>query len=323
MTNLVSSVYTGGTGTALSKYFDKIAIDALLPNAYLLKMGTQKVLPKGQNKFVFNLATKSVGTVAGLTITEGTTPTEGAWQMTQAEVTLVQLGEFVKFSDVLLHDTPVELMANAIADIAANVAAVADLYVQDTIDAGTNVRYSGTATSRTTIGTGDNLKATDISAAVALLRSAHAKTYEGNYMMAVASPLALHDLRQDTGTGGWLDANKYVTPDKIFKGEVGAIGGARVVESSNIASYVNASNDAGAAGNIDVFPTYVFGKDAFGIVTEGDPKSIVKMPGSGGTKDPLDQEASVGVKFRVGCTILRQPALYRIESASTLANNAS
>ena len=278
MTNLTSSVYTGGTGTALSKYFDKVALEALLPNTYLLKMGTQKTLPKGQNKYVFNLATKSVGTVAGLTITEGTVPSEGSWQMTQAEVSLVQLGEYVKFSDVLLSDSPVELIANAIGDIAINVAAVADLYVQDTIDAGTNVIYSGTATARNELSTNENLTAANLARAVAKLRGNHAKGYEGNMFVAVSHPDALFDLRQETGTGGWLDSNKYVTPDKIFKGEVGALAGARVIESSNINKYVDAGNGSGSTGTIDVYPTFVFGADAYGVVTDGDPKSVVKMP---------------------------------------------
>jgi len=321
MTKISTDIYAGGDSTALSRYFDKVVAEALLPNTYLLGAGTQKVLPKGQNKYVFSLATKTLGTVAGLTITEGTTPAEGSWAMEQQEVSLTQIGEFVYMSDVLLQDTPVELIANALGDIAMNVAAVADILVQDVIDAGTNIIYAGTATARNDIATTEILVASYLAKAVAKLRGNNAKGYEGNMYVAVAHPDALYDLRQETGTGGWLDSNKYVTPDKIFKGEVGALAGARVIESSNIQVYADAGDGAGNAGLIDIYPTFVFGKDAFGVVREGEPKSIVKMPGSAGTADPLDQRASVGVKFRVGATILRQNALYRIETASTLGAN--
>jgi N4-gp56 family major capsid protein len=317
-----TDIYAGGDSTALSRYFDKVVIDALLPNTYILNAGTQKILPKGQNKYVFSLATKSVGTVAGLTLTEGTTPNEGSWAMEQQEVSLTQIGEYIVMSDIVLSDSPVEIIANALSDIAMNVAAVADILVQDVIDAGTNVIYSNDATSRTTIGSNDTLSAFDIAEAVAKLRAASAKGYDGNMFMAVSHPFALFDLKKETGTGGWLDSNKYVTPDKIFKGEVGALAGARVIENPNIQCYANASDGSGNAGTIDVYPTFVFGKDAYGVVRDGEPTSVFNPLGSSGSADPLKQRASAGVKFRVGATILRQNALQRIESYSTLGTNA-
>ena len=318
MVRLASNIYSSG---ALSRYFDKVVIDALLPNTYLLKAGTNKVLPKGQQKYVFSLATKSVGTVAGFTLSEGVTPTEGIWEMTQVEVTLVQLGDHIILSDIVLSDSPVDIISEALSDIAMSVAAVADIYVQDVIDAGTNVIYAGTATARNEVSTNENLTVVKIAEAVAKLRAGNAKPYDGNMMLAVAAPLSLFDLRTDTATGGWLDANKYVEPEKIFKGEVGAIAGARVVESSNIQFYANAGDGAGGAGNIDVYPTFVIGKDAFGVVTGGEPQSVYNPLGSSGSADPLKQRASAGVKFRVGAGILRQAALYRIESASTIGAN--
>lgn len=321
MVKISTNIYSGGDSTALSRYFDKVVLEALLPNTYILGAGTQKVLPQGQNTYVFSLATKSVGTVAGLTLSEGTTPNEGTWAMEQQEVSLTQIGEHIILSDIVLSDSPVEVIANALADIAMNVAAVADILVQDVIDAGTNVIYSGTATARNEVGTAENLTAANLARAVAKLRGNHAKGYDGNMFMAVAHPDALYDLRTETGTGGWLDSNKYVTPDKIFKGEVGALAGARVIESSNIQKYTDAGNGSGGAGTVDVYPTFVFGKDAFGVVRDGEPKSFFKPLGSSGTADPLNQRASAGVKFRVGATILRENALFRIESASTIGTN--
>ncbi len=322
MVKVTSNLYAGGDSTALSRYFDKVVIDALLPNTYILGAGTQKVLPKGQNKYVFSLATKSVGTVAGLTLSEGTTPTEGSWSMEQQEVSLTQIGEYIIMSDVVLQDSPVEIIANALSDIAMNVAAVADILVQDVIDAGTNVYYSGDATSRTTIGSNDTMSASNISKAQATLLANNAKPYDGGMFMGVIHPHVLHDLRIETGTGAWLDANKYVTPEKIFKGEIGALSGVRVVVSPNLQFFADASNGSGSTGTIDVYPTYFFGKDAYGVVREGEPQSVFNPLGSSGSADPLKQRASAGVKFRVGATILRQNALVRYESYSTLGSNS-
>lgn len=323
MVKTTANLYSGGDSTALSRYFDKVVIEALLPNTYILNAGTQKTLPKGQNKYVFSLATKSVGTVAGLTLEEGVTPNEGSWAMEQQEVSLTQIGEHIILTDIVLQDSPVEVIANALEAIAMNVAAVADILVQDVIDAGTNVYYSNDATSRTTIGTNDTFAAADLSEAQARLSAFNARPYDGGMYMAVAHPHVIHDLRIETGTGGWLDANKYVTPEKIFKGEIGALAGVRVVMSPNIQFYANASNGSGSTGNYDVYPTFIFGKDAFGVVRESDPQSVFKPLGSGGTEDPLNQRATAGVKFRVGATILRENALVRFESYSTLGANAS
>ena len=322
MVKITTNLYSGGDSTALSRYFDKVVIEALLPNTYILGAGTQKVLPKGQNKYVFSLATKSVGTVAGLTLTEGTTPTEGSWAMEQQEVSLTQIGEYIIMSDIVLQDSPVEIIANALSDIAMNVAAVADILVQDVIDAGTNVYYSNDATSRTTIGSNDTLSASNISKAQAILLANNAKPYDAGMFMGVIHPHVLHDLRIETGTGAWLDANKYVTPEKIFKGEIGALSGVRIVVSPNLQFYANASNGSGSTGTIDVYPTYFFGKDAYGVVREGEPQSVFNPLGSSGSADPLKQRASAGVKFRVGATILRENALVRFESYSTLGTNA-
>lgn len=322
MVKVTSNLYAGGDSTALSRYFDKVVIDALLPNTYILGAGTQKVLPKGQNKYVFSLATKSVGTVAGLTLTEGTTPTEGSWSMEQQEVSLTQIGEYIIMSDIVLQDSPVEIIANALSDIAMNVAAVADILVQDVIDAGTNVYYSGDATSRTTISSNDTMSASNISKAQATLLANNAKPYDAGMFMGVIHPHVLHDLRIETGTGAWLDANKYVTPEKIFKGEIGALSGVRVVVSPNLQFFANASNGSGSTGTIDVYPTYFFGKDAYGVVREGEPQSVFNPLGSSGSADPLKQRASAGVKFRVGATILRENALVRYESYSTLGSNS-
>ena len=322
MVKSTSNLYSGGDSTALSRYFDKVVLESLLPNTYMLGAGTQKVLPKGQNKYVFSLATKSVGTVAGLTLTEGTTPTEGSWAMEQQEVSLTQIGEYIILSDVVLQDSPVEIIANALSDIAMNVAAVADILVQDVIDAGTNVYYSGDATARNNISSNDTMSASNISKAQATLLANNAKPYDGGMFMGVIHPHVLHDLRIETGTGAWLDANKYVTPEKIFKGEIGALSGVRVVVSPNLQYFADASNGSGSTGTIDVYPTYFFGKDAYGVVREGEPQSVFNPLGSSGSADPLKQRASAGVKFRVGATILRQNALVRYESYSTLGSNS-
>ncbi len=276
-----------------------------------------ETLPKGQNKYVFSVVTQPSSTVAGLTLTEGVVPTESSWTMTQVEVSLVEIGRFVRFSNIVLSDSPVPTIANATKTISKDVAKVADMYIQDQIDGGTNVIYSGNATARNNIDASDTLDADDLAKAAALLRANNAETFESGRYVGISHPLTLKDLRADTATGGWLDSNKYVTPEKIFNGEVGAINGVRVIESGNVQFYA----DAGASSTVDVYPTFVFGQNSYGVVMGGEPEVRVNGLGSAGTNDPLAQQASVGVKTRLGAALLRDAAFYRIESAASLGAN--
>lgn len=237
-----------------------------------------KSLPKGQNKYVFSKVDATTNTVAGLTLSEGVTPAEGDFTLTQVEVSLIQVGKHVKFSDIVLQDAPVDVLAESVDEITRIVAEVADAYIQDQIDGGSNVLYAGTATSRTTIGTGDTMTSAKLAAARSYLKGNKAVAFDGGKMVSLMHPYVTHDLLVETATGSFIDVNKYASPESIFNGEIGSLYGVRIIETANLQFYANASNDAGAAGTIDVFPTYVFGKNAYGVVMSGDPKTIVNMP---------------------------------------------
>lgn len=101
-----------------------------------------------------------------------------------------------------------------------------------------------------------------IAEAVSKLRANDAPQFEGGYV-CVMHPHVYHDLMVEVGTGGFVDVAKYAEPGKIFKGEIGMLYGTRIVVSSNVQFYANASDGAGSTGNVDVYPTYIFGQNAF------------------------------------------------------------
>jgi len=319
---MTQTVATINGGTALSKYFDSVAIKALHANLFFKDASkVVKSLPKGQNSYVFSRVDTTTPTVAGLTLTEGVTPSEGSFTLTQVPVTLIQVGQHVKFSDVVLTDSAVDLLAEAVDEISRRVADVADAYIQDQIDAGTNIIYAGTATARNDIASGENMTAALLAQSVSKLKNNKAVAFDGGKMMCIAHPYVVHDLKVESGTGTFIDVNKYSKPEAIFNGEIGALFGARIIESANVQFYADAGNGSGGAGNIDVYPTYVFGKNAYGVVMSGEPETKLVMP-TATESDPLAQRGTVGVKLRVGAAILRQEALFRIETSSSLAANS-
>lgn len=145
------------------------------------------------------------------------------------------------------------------------------------------------------------------------MRADDAPKYSGGYYATIMHPHVFHDLQQEAGTGTFIDLRKYDTPEELFSGEAGAMWGTRILLSSNVQFYAD-----GGATTVDVYPTYIFGKDAYGVVMSGGLETIAKALGSGGTADPLNQRMTVGAKIRGKSAILKQAALRRLETASSL-----
>jgi N4-gp56 family major capsid protein len=96
----------------------------------------------------------------------------------------------------------------AVADIIAyNMADSLDRLAMNTLRLGDNVIYGGSRTSTATITSSDTITAANIRRAVAKLRSNKAVPREGSLYWTGIHPEVSHDLRAETGVGGWLNRN--------------------------------------------------------------------------------------------------------------------
>jgi N4-gp56 family major capsid protein len=124
----------------------------------------------------------------------------------------------------------------AVADIIAyNMADSIDKIAMDVLRQGTNVIYAGTAshTSTATITSTDTLSAANIRKAVAKLRSNKAVPREGSLYWCGIHPEVSHDLRAETGVGGWNDMHKYAETGtgNFWAGSIGTFEGAFFIET--------------------------------------------------------------------------------------------
>lgn len=310
------------TAGGLAELVSREAIGAYHEALFFAQLAKTVELPQGYNTYQFTTVDSMAGTVASLT--EGTVPTEVDFRLTGVDVSLTGYGAWTKLSDKLLKASPINTITEASKEIGFDLARKVDKVIQDTIDAGTNVIYSTTedaSAGRTNVDDGDIITANLLAQAVAKLNKNSALKF-GDFYMCVMHPDVWYDFVTQTGTGTFIDVNKYAKPEQIIKGEVGALFGARIVVSPNVQFYANASDGAGGTSTVDVYPTYVFGRDAFGVVTSGGMETMIKGLGSGGTGDPLNQIASVGAKTYMGTGIIRQEGLYRIESSSSIGTNS-
>jgi N4-gp56 family major capsid protein len=281
----------------------KTLLENFEPNLYFYEMGEKPMVEDGIGTVSWAKPSKLSVTAAGATLTEGVAPASTSFSYTVISTTPTQYGVFVEISDRLLKASPTKILANAGAEVGANLARIIDQVIQTTVNAGTNVIYGGVAASRAALGAADIATATKLRIAQVKLSALDAPLI-GGYYVGIAHPFVLGDLRGEAN-GAWIEFSKYTTPDKLFKGEIGAMHGVRLVSSSNVQTF---------ASTVTVYPTLIMGKGAYGVTEWSSLETIYRPLGSGA--DPLNQVASVGAKVDFSAVRLQESAMVRLETAA-------
>lgn len=248
-------------------------------------------------------------------ITEGTNPTAVSWGATAYSSGPAQYGILVQVTDLLVHNSAIEVVDSAAMEVRNALARLVDTVIQTVVNAGTNgVIYSGGKTTRASIGAGDTITQTDMTRAVKMLRSANAaglKPYAGRYYVAVIHPQVMGDLMDNTSTGSWLDAGRYTSVDDLLAGTMTEFRGVRYLESA----YQNYYNST-----VPVFPTTVLGEQSFGWGFFQAPTSTIIS--SADSNNPLNLYTSIGGKVTLGVTRFEDsPGTQRIQRIESAISN--
>jgi N4-gp56 family major capsid protein len=224
---------------------------------------------------------------------------------TQVAVTLQEYGSAVTTTKKL-NLTSFNDVDSALADIIAyNAADSIDAVVASVLTSGSNAIYAGyTATNTAGITSNALISVSDIRQAVTELRTNKALPRIGELYAAYLHPRQTADLRAETGTGGFQDLSKYVDRTPFVAGAVGVIEGAFVVETPRVPY---ASN-----GTTNVYKAVVAGREALAEAMGQDISTVI-----GPQIDALRRFHTIGWYYFGGWSLLRQAALYRIESAAT------
>jgi N4-gp56 family major capsid protein len=206
----------------------------------------------------------------------------------------------------------------AIANIIAfNMADSLDELALTELRGGSNVIYSanstGTVPTGTTgVGSTNTLKSADVRKAVAKLRAGKAVPRMGELYWVGIHPEVSHDLRAETGAGGWREAHVYNESGagQLWPGSIGTYEGAMFVESPRL------YNATDGASSTRVFRTIACGQQALAEAVAEEPHVII-----GPVVDKLMRFRPIGWYGVLGWKRYREAALYRIESTSSI--NAS
>jgi N4-gp56 family major capsid protein len=248
------------------------------------------------------------------TIAESTDVTPTALSSSQISVTAQEYGFAVTVTQRLNAVGLVTVSPIAAERIARQMVTWHDNIAKLVVQAGTNVVFAGTATSRATVTTAMNLSSAKVRQIVAKLRGAGAMPVREEKYAGLVHPDSTVDLRAEPSTtnGGWRPVHEYQDKMAIYNGEVGTYEGAVFVESPRAPLFA----DSGSPATVDVYGSLFLGREAMAQAV-GYQRQIVVGPQT----DNLRRFFPVGWKSMIGFGVFRQGALWRLESASTIGAN--
>lgn len=198
---------------------------------------------------------------------------------------------------------------NQMDQVAYNMRNTLDTLVRDELSGGTNVIYSGDATSTASTGNDDVFASNDVRQAVTTLRRNAAQGKRGDLYGCWLHPDVAFDLRKETDAAGWRTAHINAAPDLIWPGEIGVYEGAFFVESARMKV---AQDGTAATPDAFVYRTIFAGKEALAEAVAIEPGARI-----GVVPDKLNRFFPLGWYGLLGWKRFRESALVRVESGSS------
>ena len=254
----------------MKTFYDMALIDEASANLVHDQFGQKRPIPQGSGKTIeFR---KFAPLDKALTpLTEGVTPNGSNLSVTAMTATVSQYGDYITQSDVLELTALDNTILEATKLLGRQAGMTLDTVTRNVLQAGTNVSYASkwNGTTEIIVNAREDLDATatlkvdTVNQVVAKLRAVNAPTINGDYV-AIIHPYAAYDLMRDPE---WIDSHKYATPDNLYEGEIGKIGGVRFVQSTEAKIY-----DGDGSANDLASDSHTLQVD--GAVTAGNKTSI-------------------------------------------------
>lgn len=306
------------TSTSDKTFLDKVSskiIKNFEPNLVFDQFGEAPISEVGADNIVWAKFPALNISVPQSEVIDGVTPNDAAFTAETISVQSKQYGMYVILTDKVKKKNLFNLSMVVAEILGDNMARISDMVIQNEVtDNATNRILAATtaggtrAANRAAIGATHIMFTYDIACIVTKLSGASAPKFSGSAYAGVLHPFVAHWIKTESGAGGWLQIKQYTTAgqDSIYKGEIGMIHGARIIESANVKSY---------ASTTTVYPSTFFGKRAYGVAQLTAMETIIKGFGSSGTADPLNQRMTIGVKHDFAPKILNQASIVVFESA--------
>ena len=306
------------------KTYDRLLLERVNPLLCLTMFAQNRSLKRGEGD---TISFRRFGALSSATtpLTEGVTPAPSSLSRTEITATVQPYGNYVVITDMLDLTDIDPVVVEATDVLGENGGQTVEEIVRSEVLNGTNVLYPVGRTARSQIQAGDVLTAARVRRGIAILQNGNANPAKGERgsqgmagsWMGWIHPFVFDNLFGDTTV---LQTVSYSDPNKLWDYSLPKLLGVMWYVSSKAPFFVGAGN----TGSVDVYCTFIFGREAFGVVDtagfqgtvppSGKLGTIVKTPGQHDTSDPLNQRSTVGWKSIQAPKILNNAFMIRLES---------
>lgn len=263
----MSAQLTTGLTQEMATYYEKTFLERA-EYEYIFEQGAQmRNMPKNSGKAVtFTRHTPLATTTAALT--EGTNPSEVNLTAVNVTAQLAEYGTVVKISRFLTLTSIDAGNKEKIEVVGQNMGETLDELARNELFTGATTQFAGGKTTLTAITSAEVLKVAEIQKVVRTLKKNKARRYQDRVApwLGKLSPDTAYDLMRDSD---FINADVYSnSAEKMYKGELGKIGGVRLIESPNSKT---------ESSTVTVYSNFFHGADAFGAInlTEDKPQLYI------------------------------------------------
>lgn len=293
---------TGTIAREVNNFYDRSLLERATPSLVHNRFAQVRDIPRNSGTNVIKFRRYGSLTATTTALTEGVTPAGSSLSVTDLVATVLQYGDYVTLSDVVLMETYDPILTETSEILGEQAGDSLDQLCRNVLVAGASAQYASTAINVDTVGAAMKFDRDECKEAVRTLRNNNAKpvtsminpstgyntTPLNRAFIGIVHPYTTYDLDDATG---WIPVEKYPNKSDVMPDEIGSLAGVRFIESTN--AYT-------VAGTLvtTVYGTLIFGQNAYAQTRiSGEAlKNIVKPLGSAGTADPLDQRTTSGWK---------------------------
>ena len=221
--------YDAGVAPSVIKFYERNFMKEVMPELIHNRDAQKRTLPLNNGKTIqFTRITELPAITTPLV--EGVTPDGQKLTETAFTAMVKPYGGYIAVTDEFNWYLLGNKHKEASERLSRQAALSLDTISRDALNAGMNVQYAGSNTTRGTIAPTDKLTYADVKKAVRTLRRANAKPFSDGYFHGILHTDVYYDLTSDAM---WTDVAKYQTTEKVEKYELGKTYKVRFFESTN------------------------------------------------------------------------------------------
>lgn len=299
----------GSTAAELITYMSARLLEVAEFNTILDQFGDKHPLPSNSSKTIRFVREEKLTVAATPTqLSEGIPPDAVGLTLNQIEATIEQYGSVVRLSDLAEITARHNVIERTIYILGLQAAETYDQLIFNVLNAATNTYFVNSRAGDTSLVATDKVAYLDLVELDAALQDQGGRPFEGGEYVFVTPPQVYADLLKDPD---FKASNQLRSPEKIWRGEVGLLGGFRVIRSNSPA--FAATSQAGAGQSSKVYSSFAIARFAYQITDLQNLRVYVVAPG--GQIDPLQQSRKIGWKFAFKSVITNQNWVRRVRSA--------